>query len=90
MSRNNVLCKKRQTYLQIKELAVSPVDDLGSQVGPCYVDYIDLVREKKAQVNTGSEAQGTSKGWTGSTGKFGISLAPPAHNEEYNPRCRTS
>lgn len=58
-SRNNALCKESQPYLQIKELAVSAVDDLGSQVGPCHVDYIDLVREKKAQVNTGSETQAT-------------------------------
>lgn len=44
-SRNNILWNKRQTYLQVKELAVSPVDDLGGQVWPCYIDDIDLGKE---------------------------------------------
>lgn len=47
-SRNNILCNKRQTYLQVKELAVSPVDDLGGQVWPCYIDDIDLGKENKS------------------------------------------
>lgn len=80
VSKNNTLCQTRQIYLQVKELAVSPVDDLGSQVRPCYIDDIDLFREKKAQVTLGSEAQDISKGWTVSRGKFCISLATPAHN----------
>lgn len=42
--------RKRQTYLQVKELAVSPVDDLGSQVWPCYIDDIDLGKHKSTWV----------------------------------------
>lgn len=48
-SRNNILCNKRQTYLQVKELAVSPVDDLGGQVWPCYIDDIDLGKENTSR-----------------------------------------
>lgn len=64
MSRNNILCQTGQTYLQVKELAVSPVDDLGSQVRPCYIDDIDLFREKKTQISLGRKAQDTCKGRT--------------------------
>lgn len=37
------------TYLQVKELAVSPVDDMGSGVGVCDIDEVHLVREAQTR-----------------------------------------
>lgn len=41
------------TYLQVKELAVSSVDDMGSGVRVSDVDEVHLVRERRAQTKGG-------------------------------------
>lgn len=44
-----VLLLLSAAYLQVKELAVSPVDDMGSGVRVCDVDEVHLVGEAQAQ-----------------------------------------
>lgn len=44
-------------YLQVKEFAVSPVDDLGGGVGVSDIDEVHLVRERQTQ--TREEPLGT-------------------------------
>lgn len=43
-----------KAYLQVKELAVSPVDDVGSGVRVSDVDEVHLVGEARAQTQRGS------------------------------------
>lgn len=46
---SSVLLLHRAAYLQVKELAVSPVDDMGSGVRVRDVDEVHLVGEARAQ-----------------------------------------
>lgn len=49
VSRRIQFIYRNTTYLQFKELAVPPVDDMGSGVGVSDVDEVNLVREAQTK-----------------------------------------